>query len=145
MALFKFTKGILNGESIDIYNQGEMYRDFTYVEDLARAIRLLIDVPPPYVENRGELGVCDSLSAVAPYRVVNIGNSKKIKLMDFIEAIEIELGMEAKKNFMEMQKGDVPATFADTRLLKALTGYRPDTGYREGVRKFTGWYRKYYD
>ena len=144
MALFKFTKGILEGVPIDIYNHGEMYRDFTYVTDLVRAIRLLIDVPPERPESADDIPKGDSLSSAAPFRVVNIGNSDKVRLMDFVEAIEAECGREAKKNFMDMQQGDVPATWADASLLKDLTGYRPNTGVKEGIRQFVAWYRDYY-
>lgn len=145
MALFKFTKGILNGEPIDIYNNGEMYRDFTFVTDLVRAIRLLIDTPPVRPENADAIDPGDSLSSVAPFRVVNIGNSDKVRLLDFIEAIEEECGIEAKRNYLPMQKGDVPATWANADLIKHLTGYRPETDYREGIRRFVTWYRDYYE
>jgi UDP-glucuronate 4-epimerase len=144
MALFKFTKGILSGEPIDIYNNGEMYRDFTYVTDLVRGIRLLIDSPPVRAESKDTIEAGDSLSPVAPFRVVNIGNSDKVRLLDFIEAIEAECGVEAIRNYMPMQKGDVPATWANADLLKRLTGYRPATDYREGIRQFVAWYRDYY-
>jgi len=143
MALFKFTKGILEGTPIDIYNHGEMYRDFTYVEDLVRGIRLLIDaVPIRPMDGVVEAG--DSLSSVAPWRVVNIGNSDKVRLLDFIDAIEAELGIKAKRNYMDMQLGDVPATWANANLLKMLTGYQPQTSFREGVAKFVVWYREYH-
>jgi UDP-glucuronate 4-epimerase len=145
MALFKFTKGILEGAPIDIYNHGEMYRDFTYVTDLVRGIRLLIDAAPVRPESKDDIESGDSLSPVAPFRVVNIGNSDKVKLLDFIEAIEQECGIEAKRNYMEMQKGDVPATWANADLLKRLTGYQPQTDYREGIRQFVSWYREYYN
>ena len=144
MALFKFTRGILEETPIDIYNQGEMYRDFTYVTDLVRGIRLLLDTPPVRPESRDDIAEWDSLSPAAPWRVVNIGNSDKVRLMDFVEAIEAECGREAVKNFMPMQKGDVPATWADATLLKELTGYAPQTNVREGIRQFVAWYRDYY-
>ena len=144
MALFKFTRGILEGTPIDIYNQGEMYRDFTYVSDLVRGIRLLLDTPPVRPESKHDIAEWDSLSPAAPWRVVNIGNSDKVRLMDFVEAIEAECGREAVKNFMPMQKGDVPATWADATLLKELTGYAPQTNVREGIRQFVAWYRDYY-
>ena len=144
MALFKFTRGILEGTPIDIYNQGEMFRDFTYVTDLVRGIRLLIDAAPERPESTDEIAEWDSLSPVAPWRVVNIGNSEKVRLMDFVEAIESECGREAIKNFMPMQKGDVPATWADATLLRELTGYAPQTDVREGIRQFVAWYRDYY-
>lgn len=142
MALFKFTKGILEGTPIDIYNHGDMWRDFTYVEDLVRGIRLLIDTFP--VRPEGPVPTGDSLSPAAPYRVVNIGNSDKVRLMDFIEAIEQETGRKALRNYMPMQAGDVPATWADASLLKSLTGYAPQTPFREGVKRFVEWYRDYY-
>ncbi|TCJ40230.1 NAD-dependent epimerase/dehydratase family protein [Parafrankia sp. BMG5.11] len=144
MALFKFTEGILTGNEIDIYNNGEMYRDFTYVTDLVRAIRLLIDVPPVRPTCADEIVEGDSLSPVAPYRIVNIGNGDKVKLLDYVEAIERECGREAVRNYLPMQKGDVPATWANTDLLNRITGYKPHTGYREGIRQFVAWYRDYY-
>lgn len=144
MALFKFTKGVLEGTPIDVYNNGDMYRDFTYVTDLVRAIRLLIDCPPAGVERRTEPLEGDSLSPNAPHRVVNIGNGDKVRLLDFIEAIEDACGREAVKNFMPMQKGDVPATWADNTLLRQLTGYAPETKVHEGVKQFIAWYRDYY-
>lgn len=144
MALFKFTKGILEGTPIDIYNHGEMYRDFTFVTDLVRGIRLLIDAVPVRPESRADVPEGDSLSPVAPFRVVNIGNSEKIKLTDFIDAIEKECGRPANRNYMEMQKGDVPATWANADLLKTLTGYQPQTNFKEGVAQFVSWYRDYY-
>lgn len=145
MALFKFTKGIIDRTPIDIYNHGDMHRDFTYVEDLVKGISLLIDAVPPGIEDRGEVLENDSLSPVAPFRVVNIGNSDKVRLLDYIEAIEDELGQKAIRNYMDMQPGDVPATWADASLLKALTGYQPDTDVRDGVKKFVQWYQDYFD
>ncbi|PCI88906.1 MAG: UDP-glucuronate 5-epimerase [Hyphomicrobiales bacterium] len=144
MALFKFTKGIIEGTPIDIYNHGEMYRDFTYVEDLVKGIRLLVDVAPVKPETISDIDQGDSLSSVAPFRVVNIGNSDKVRLLDFIEAIEAEVGKPAVRNYMDMQKGDVPATWANAELLKKLTGYQPQTNIREGVKQFVKWYLEYY-
>ncbi len=144
MALFKFTKGILDGTPIDIYNHGEMYRDFTYVTDLVRGIRLLIDAAPERPESKDDIAEGDSLSPVAPFRVVNIGNSDKVKLTDFIDEIEKQCGKEAIRNYMDMQKGDVPATWANAELLKSLTGYQPQTDFRDGIRQFVSWYREYY-
>lgn len=144
MALFKFTKGILDGTPIDIYNNGEMYRDFTFVTDLVRAIRLLIDTPPVRPHSKDDIVAGDSLSPVAPFRVINIGNSDKVNLLDFIDAIESECGREAVRNLLPMQMGDVPATWADASLLKRLTGYEPGTDFRDGVRAFVTWYREYY-
>lgn len=144
MALFKFTRGILEGTPIDIYNNGEMWRDFTYVDDLVRGIRLLIDAVPPLPGERGEPIAGDSLSPAAPFRVVNIGNSDKVRLLDFVEAIEQEIGRKAIRNYMPMQMGDVPATWADANLIHELTGFRPATPFREGVARFVAWYRDYY-
>ena len=145
MAPLKFTRGILEGTQIDIYNQGEMYRDFTYVTDLVRGIRLLLDTPPVRPDSAEDIAEWDSLSPAAPWRVVNIGNSDKVRLMDFVDAIEAECGREAVKNFMPMQKGDVPATWADATLLNELTGYTPQTNVREGIAHFVAWYRDYYE
>ena len=142
LALYKFVDAILDGRPIDIYNHGEMYRDFTYIDDLTRAIRLLIDAAPERPED-GIVPEGDSLSPVAPYRVVNIGNSDSVRLMDFVEAIEEALGMKAERNYMDMQKGDVPATWANAELLQRLTGYRPQTDFREGIKTFVDWYRDY--
>ncbi|MEE4316614.1 MAG: NAD-dependent epimerase/dehydratase family protein [Erythrobacter sp.] len=144
MALFKFTRGILEGAPIEIYNDGEMYRDFTYVADLVRGIRLLVDTPPMRPETPEDIAQGDSLSPVAPFRVVNIGNGEKVRLLDFVTAIEEECGRAAIRNYLPIQPGDVPATWADTSLLQSLTGYRPQTGFREGVARFVAWYREYY-
>jgi UDP-glucuronate 4-epimerase len=143
LALFKFVDAVLDGRPIDIYNNGEMYRDFTYVDDLVRSIRLLIDAVPPVPEGRGEAVEGDSLSPVAPYRIVNIGNSDKVRLLDFVDAIEAALGRPAIRNYMPMQMGDVPATWADADLLRRLTGYRPQTDFRDGIDRFVRWYREY--
>lgn len=144
MALFKFTKAILDGQPIDIYNHGFMKRDFTYVDDLVHAIVKLIDIRPPSVETRTKISKFDSLSEVAPWRVLNIGNSQPVNLMDYIKALEAALNTTAKKNMLEMQPGDVAATWADTQLLHSLTGFKPKTNVIEGVRKFIDWYRSYY-
>ncbi|WP_281954974.1 GDP-mannose 4,6-dehydratase [Pseudophaeobacter arcticus] len=144
LAFYKFADAILEERPIDIYNHGEMYRDFTYVDDLVRGIRLLIDVVPQRPASKEEIAEGDSLSAVAPYRVVNIGNSEKVRLLDFIDAIETSLGKKAIRNYMEMQIGDVPATWADASLLKKLTGYQPQTNFRDGIDRFVAWFRDYY-
>ncbi|WP_375257977.1 NAD-dependent epimerase/dehydratase family protein [Citreimonas sp.] len=145
MALFKFVEATLNGRPIDVYNHGEMYRDFTYVDDLVRAIRLLIDAAPVRPDGPESIEEGDSLSPVAPFRVVNIGNSKSERLLDFVDAVEEALGVPVTRNFMDMQPGDVPATWAEASLLERLTGYRPQTDMRDGVRRFVEWYRDYYD
>mgnify|MGYP001082822973 FL=1 len=140
MASFKFTRAILKGEPIDVYGHGQMWRDFTYVEDLVRAITLLIEVVP-----HSEKAIdCDNLSHVAPFRVINIGNSTKVKIEDFIEAFENALGKKAIRNYLPMQQGDVQATWADSSLLKSLTGYAPETCIADGVKKFCDWYTDYF-
>ncbi|PPB82202.1 UDP-glucuronate 4-epimerase [Albidovulum inexpectatum] len=144
MAPFKFTRAILAGEPIDVYGHGQMYRDFTYVEDLVRGIRLLIDAVPVRPESPDAIEEGDSLSPVAPWRVVNIGNGDKVALNDFIAAIEQATGRKAVRNLMGMQKGDVVATWADNSLLRRLTGYRPQTDIRTGMRAFVEWYRAHY-
>ena len=144
LALYKFVSAMIEDRPIDIYNHGDMYRDFTYVEDLVRGIRLLIDAVPERPVH-GTVPEGDSLSPVAPYRVVNIGNSEKVKLLDFVEAIEDVLGKKAIRNYMPMQMGDVPATWADASLLQNLTGYRPQTDFRDGIARFVDWYREYYN
>ncbi len=143
LALYRFVDAILDGRPIDIYNHGEMHRDFTYIDDLVRAIRLLIDVPPVRPID-GVVPEGDSLSPAAPYRVVNIGNSDKVRLLDFVDAIEDCLGQKAIRNYMPMQPGDVPATWANASLLQTLTGYRPQTDFRYGIAQFVTWYRDYY-
>lgn len=143
MAPYKFTKAILQGQPIDVYNHGDMKRDFTYVEDLVAAICLLFDAIPERPAD-GIVPEGDSLSPVAPHRVVNIGNNNAVQLLDFIGAIEKATGREAQKNFMPMQPGDVPATWADADLLKSLTGYVPKTNVEEGMQAFVDWYRSFY-
>lgn len=139
MALFKFVKAILAGEPIEIYNKGEMRRDFTYIDDLVTGIMRLIDAVPGQ-----SVGAMDSLSPVAPWRVVNIGNGAPVGLMEFVSAVEAALGQIAEKRFLPMQPGDVPATWADATLIEALTGPLPKTDIRDGVAQFVAWYRDYY-
>jgi UDP-glucuronate 4-epimerase len=142
MAHFKFTKAILKGDPIEIYNHGKMQRDFTYIDDLVRAITALIDAVPPMPDAEPIPG--DSLSPVAPHRVVNIGTGSPVQLMDFIKAIETAIGQEARKIYKDMQPGDVPATWADATLLKTLTGEAPVTPIETGIQAFVDWYRDYY-
>ncbi|WP_170391490.1 GDP-mannose 4,6-dehydratase [Ruegeria arenilitoris] len=144
LALYKFVDAILDGRPIDIYNHGEMYRDFTNVNDLVRGIRLLIDAVPVRPDSPEDIEEGDSLSPVAPYRVVNIGNGDKVRLMDFVEAIEEAVGKKAIRNYMPMQMGDVPATWANTDLLQRLTGYRPQTDFKDGIAQFVEWFREYH-
>lgn len=143
LALYKFVDAMLDDRPIDVYNHGEMYRDFTYVGDLVRAIRLLIDAVPERPKD-GVVIEGDSLSPAAPFRVVNIGNADKVRLGDFIDAIESCLGKPAIRNHMPMQMGDVPATWADTALLQRLTGFKPHTDFRDGIAQFVTWFRDYY-
>jgi UDP-glucuronate 4-epimerase len=142
MALFKFTKGIINKKKIDIYNHGKMYRDFTYIDDVVDGIDALIRRAP----NMKQFGKIknDSLSPVAPFRILNIGNTKKVYLLQFINTLEKELGLKAIKNFMPIQKGDVKTTLSNTALLKKITGYNPRTNYRVGIKNFLKWYQNYY-
>ncbi|NBN78058.1 NAD-dependent epimerase/dehydratase family protein [Microvirga tunisiensis] len=144
MALFKFTKAILAGQPIDVYNHGDMRRDFTYVEDLVEGIRLLIDAVPQRPAGGEGVPEGDSLSPVAPWRLVNIGNSAPVALDAYIAAIEAATGRTAIRNLLPMQPGDVQATWADTSLLEHLTGFRPATSVEEGVARFVAWYRDYY-
>ncbi|MGR3756666.1 MAG: NAD-dependent epimerase/dehydratase family protein [Tranquillimonas sp.] len=144
MAPMKFIRAIRAGQPIDIYNHGDMMRDFTYVGDLVEAIRRLVDAVPARAPGAGAPDAADSLSPVAPFRIVNIGNAAPVRLMDFVAALEDALGREAQKRFMDMQPGDVQATWADTALLERLTGYRPATEIRDGVAKLAQWYDDYY-
>ncbi len=144
MALFKFVKNILNGKPIDIYNNGDMMRDFTFIDNLVKAIHLLMDQFPYEIEDKLRSEKVDSLSPVAPFRIVNIGNSKPVKLLDFIEEIEDQLKIKAIRNYMPMQKGDVPQTYADCSVLKELVGDVPQTPIKDGIGAFIEWYRDYY-
>jgi UDP-glucuronate 4-epimerase len=144
MALFKFAAALFEGRPIDIYNHGNMSRDFTYIDDLVEAMLRLLNHPPPLAEVRAPPLTEDSLSPVAPWRVVNIGAATPVALMDFVAAIEAATGARAKCNFMAMQQGDVPVTVADTSLLFALTGFAPKTQLKEGVKAFIAWYRDYF-
>lgn len=143
MALFKFTKAIIEGKSIDVYNHGQMRRDFTYIDDIAEAIVRLQDViPEPDAKWTVEEGTPATSSA--PYRVYNIGNSSPVALMDYISALEKALGKEAIKNMLPMQPGDVLATSADTRALYEVIGFKPHTTVEEGVQQFVDWYKNFY-
>jgi len=143
MALFKFTESILKGKTIDVYNHGNMQRDFIYIEDLIEAIYILTSCIPS-IQRDGLVNSFDSISPVAPFRIVNIGNSKAIKICDYIEEIEKALKVKAKKNLIPIQDGDVENTCADIKLLENLTGYRPSTPISVGISKFIRWYKNYY-
>ena len=143
MALFKFTKAMLAGEAIDVYNRGEMRRDFTYIDDIAEAIvRLQEVIPQPDTRWTVEQG--SAATSSAPYRVYNIGNSQPVKLMAYIEALETALGIEAKKNLLPMQPGDVLETSADTTALYEAIGFKPETSVTDGIQRFVDWYRDFY-
>lgn len=134
MALFLFTKAILEGRAIDVFNQGKMVRDFTFIDDIVEGVLRVLDKPAPPVSGAGE----------APYRVFNIGNNQPTQLMSYIEALEKALGRVAVKNYLPMQPGDVPATFADTDALNQWVGFKPDTSVELGVQRFVDWYQNYY-
>ncbi|ARR50426.1 NAD-dependent epimerase [Photobacterium damselae subsp. damselae] len=143
MALFKFTNAIMEGKEIDVYNHGDMRRDFTYIDDIVEGVMRIQDViPEPNPDWTVETG--SPATSSAPYRVYNIGHGSPVKLMDYIEALEEALGIEAKKNFMDMQPGDVYMTYADTEDLFNATGYKPEVKVKEGVKAFVDWYRAYY-
>lgn len=143
MALFKFTKAIVNDEAIDVYNHGNMMRDFTYVDDIVEAISRLIEKPAePNPEWSGANP--DPSSSYAPYKVYNIGNNSPVRLMEFVEAIENKLGKTAKKNYMDLQAGDVPETYANVDDLYNNIDFKPETSIQDGVNKFIDWYLNYY-
>ena len=143
MAYFKFTKKILRGKKIEIFNKGKMYRDYTYIDDIIDGIYKLLKKAPSLKAVKKIKN--DSLSPVAPFRILNIGNTKKIYLLNFINSLEKVLNKKAKKKYLPMQKGDVHSTLSDTSLLKKITGYNPKTDYRVGIKKFIDWYLKYYN
>ena len=142
MAYFKFTKNILRGKKIDVYNKGKMYRDYTYIDDIVDGIVKLTNKIPKL--NSSKKYKNDSISHVAPIRTLNIGNTKKVLLSDFISAIEKSLNKKAVKRFLPMQKGDVYSTLSDSSLLRRITGYNPKTKYKDGIKKFLNWYLDYY-
>jgi UDP-glucuronate 4-epimerase len=143
MALFKFTRAILAGEPIEVFNNGHHARDFTYIDDVIEGVLLTVDRIP--VPNPAWNGIRpDPATSSAPYRIYNIGNHSPVELMDFIGVLEKALGREAKKNFLPLQPGDVPATFADVDDLVADVGFAPSTPIEEGIARFVKWYRDYY-
>ncbi|HEM8127141.1 NAD-dependent epimerase [Providencia rettgeri] len=141
MALFKFTKAILAGEPIDVYNNGNLSRDFTFVDDIVEGVIRISDIIPQANPNNHSASPAESS---APYRIYNIGNGQPVKLIEFISALEKALGKEAIKNFLPMQAGDVYTTWADTEDLFNVTGYRPQVSIEQGVQAFVDWYRSYY-
>ena len=143
MALFKFTRGMLAGEPIPVFNEGRMIRDFTYVDDIVEGIVRIVDRPAePARDWSGDDP--DPATSSAPWRIYNIGNNQRIELMRYIRALEEALGMKAKLDLLPMQAGDVPATEADTTALEGATGFKPRTPVEEGVKRFVAWYRDYY-
>ncbi len=144
MAPMLFTDAILNDRAIKVFNHGDMSRDFTYVDDISRGVMAVIDNPAKPSEEYDPLNPNPSISS-APYKIYNIGNNEPVKLMDFISELEKKLGIEAKKNFMDMQPGDVQSTYADVSDLIEDMGYKPDTPISEGVSKFVDWYRDFYN
>lgn len=143
MALFKFTKSIINGDAIDVYNNGDMQRDFTYIDDIVEGILRVKDVIPE-VNSEWSVEGGSPAESSAPYRVYNIGNGSPVKLMDFITALESSLGVEAKKNMLPMQPGDVYVTYADTEDLFQAIHYKPIVGVEQGVDNFVNWYKQFY-
>lgn len=144
MALFMFTKAILENKQIDVFNNGDMIRDFTYIDDIVEGVIRVIDNPPKHNPNWDCINA-DSSSSKAPYKIYNIGNSSPVKLMDFIAEIEKNLNKEALKNFLPLQEGDVPATYASVTDLENDLGYHPNTHISVGVSRFIDWYRTYYE
>lgn len=143
MALFLFTRAILNNEPIAVFNHGDMKRDFTYIDDIIEGVvRVMTRIPEP--DDQWSSDDPDPAASCAPYRLYNIGNNQPVALMDFIEAIESALGTEAQKDFQPLQPGDVPATWADVEDLMAATGFSPSTPIEKGIAEFVKWYRAYY-
>ena len=142
MALFKFARAILRDEEITVYNHGRMQRDFTYVEDIVEGIYRILQLPPQAQPDWNRLDP-DPATSFAPYRLLNIGNSSPVDIGHFIELIEQRLGRTAKKNYLPLQLGDVPATFADVQELEALTGFSPGTSIAHGVDQSLSWYLHY--
>jgi len=144
MALFKFVDAIRKDLPIDIYGEGRMSRDFTYIDDLIEGIVRLIAVAPGEDNRVNAEGVIDTLSQHAPFRIVNIGGGQPVELMRFVETVEAALGKAAIRNMLPMQQGDVPRTFAAPDLLVALTGFKPEIDIEDGVKRFIDWFAQYY-
>ena len=143
MALFLFTKAILEDKAIDVFNNGEMLRDFIYIDDIVEGVVRVIDnIPTPNPQWNGKNP--DPHSSKAPYKIYNIGNNNPVKLMDFIEAIEKEVGKTAQKNMLPLQPGDVPATYANVNDLVSELNYKPNTSIQAGIKNFVKWYREFF-
>jgi UDP-glucuronate 4-epimerase len=143
MALFKFTAGIIEGRPITVYNGGDMVRDFTFVDDIVDGVIRVIDRPAA-ADPHWNADVPDPAASFAPYRIFNIGNSRPVNLMRYIEVLEQCLGRKAQLEMLPMQPGDVQATLADVTELSRATGFRPNTPVEQGIAKFVAWYRDYY-
>ncbi|MGH7788687.1 MAG: NAD-dependent epimerase [Candidatus Binatia bacterium] len=143
MALFLFTKAIIAGEPLNIFNHGKMIRDFTYIDDIVEGV-LRVNDTPPVANPAWDRQASDPATSYAPYRLFNIGNNNPVQLMEFVEAIEAAVGTPARRNLMDIQPGDVPSTYADVSALQAAVGFRPATPVVEGIRRFVAWYREYY-
>ena len=144
MALFKFANKVSKNKSIDVYNSGNMWRDFTYIDDLCESIKRLINLPPKKIKHKVS-SKNKYISSMAPFEIVNIGNQKAISLKELIKALEKSFGKRFKKNKLPIQLGDVPFTLSDSTLLKKLTGFSPNTDIQDGVNKFYEWYIKHYE
>ncbi|MEL7834409.1 NAD-dependent epimerase [Fodinibius sp. Rm-B-1B1-1] len=143
MALFLFTKAIIEDKPIDVFNYGDMERDFTYIDDIVEGIKRLVPKPP--TPNKSWTGLApDPSTSFAPYRIFNIGNSRPVKLMDFIDELEHQLGFRAEKNLLPLQPGDVPKTWADVDDLFEYINFHPQVGYKKGIEQFVKWYKEYY-
>jgi UDP-glucuronate 4-epimerase len=144
MALFSFTKDILAGKPIDVFNHGKHLRDFTYIDDIVEGVARTLENAAPAADPKWNSDRPDPASSSAPYRIFNIGNSRPVELLHYIELLEENLGKKAQKNFLPLQQGDVPSTFADVSELEAAAGYRPSTSVEVGVARFVQWYREYF-
>tara|TARA_B100000212_G_C27342167_1_gene519696 strand:- start:228 stop:1253 length:1026 start_codon:yes stop_codon:yes gene_type:complete len=143
MALFLFTKAMLNGDKIDVYNNGDMIRDFTYIDDVIKSVVKVIEKIPQYNKNIDKTNLSPEISW-APHKIFNIGNSKPIKLLEFLKVLEETLSIKANINFLPIQSGDVVATESDTRILEEYIGYKPKTDIKDGIAEFVKWYKKFY-
>ena len=145
MALFKFTKAIIDGSAIEVYNKGNHQRDFTYIDDIVKSIIKLIQLPPPKRNNSYNTSRPDGSQSNSPWRIYNIGNNETISLTKFIKIIEKAIGKKAKKKFLGMQLGDVKKSYSSTRRLKKITGFKPYTPLKKGIEEFIKWYKEYYN
>jgi UDP-glucuronate 4-epimerase len=143
MSLASFTRAILQGQPIDVFNHGEMERDFTYIDDIVEGVVRIVDKVPA-ADPTVDMAHPDPATSCAPYRLYNIGNNRAVKLTTFIETLEAALGRKAVKNLLPMQPGDVPATYADIDDLERAVGFRPSTALEEGIARYVAWYREYY-